>query len=220
MFSRSIEPIHSPPRLDHVLAAIGDLHEAVGVDRADVAGREPAVDERVAALALEVVRDDPRAAHHQLARRAAVARQLLALLADDLHVDAEHRPALLRLHRHALGGAESLVLGLERADRAERAHLGHSPGVQHLHVVALLERLHHRRRARRAADDRAAHGAESQIVRLDVGEQPLPDGRHAGRDGDALAFEQLVQATCRRATGRGRRAWRRPCRRCTAGPRR
>jgi hypothetical protein len=29
--------------LDHVLAAVGDLHEAVGVDGGDVAGGEPAV---------------------------------------------------------------------------------------------------------------------------------------------------------------------------------
>ena len=49
-------------------------------------------------------------------------------------------------------------------DRAERAHLGHAPGVQHLHVVALLEGAHHRRRAGRAADDRAAHRAELQVV--------------------------------------------------------
>jgi hypothetical protein len=180
-------------RLDHVLAAVGDLHEAVGVDRADVAGRKPAVDERIAAFALEVVRDDPRAAHHQLARGLAVARQLLAVVADDLHVDAEHGAALLGLHRHALFGAQSFVLGLERAGRAERAHLGHSPGVQHLHAVAFLEGLHHRGRACRAADDGAAHGAELQVVRLDVGEQALPDRRHAGRDRDVLAFEQVVQ---------------------------
>ena len=29
--------------LDHVLRAVGDLHVAVGVDRGDVAGGEPAV---------------------------------------------------------------------------------------------------------------------------------------------------------------------------------
>jgi hypothetical protein len=36
--------------LDHVLAAVGDLHEAVGVDGGHVAGREPAVLQHVAAF--------------------------------------------------------------------------------------------------------------------------------------------------------------------------
>src|SRR5437764_1430284 len=40
-------------RLDHVLGAVGDPERALGVDRADVAGREPAILERITALALE-----------------------------------------------------------------------------------------------------------------------------------------------------------------------
>ncbi len=40
----------------------------------------------------------------------AVPRQLLAVVVDDLHVDAEHRAALLGLHRDALLGAERQVL--------------------------------------------------------------------------------------------------------------
>ena len=42
----------------------------------------------------------------QVAGGLAVPRQLLAVLADDLHVDAEDRAALLGLHRHALVGAQ------------------------------------------------------------------------------------------------------------------
>jgi hypothetical protein len=38
-------------RLDDVLRAVGDLHEAVLVERRDVARGEPAVGERIAALA-------------------------------------------------------------------------------------------------------------------------------------------------------------------------
>jgi hypothetical protein len=53
--------------LDHVLAAVGDLHEAVGVDGGHVAGREPAVHQHVAALVLEVAGDDPRPLHQQVA---------------------------------------------------------------------------------------------------------------------------------------------------------
>ena len=74
-------------------------------------------------------------AHQQLAGRLAVPRQLLAVGADDLHVDAEHRAALLGLDREALLRVrQSRVPGLTACRRAERAHLGHAPGVQHLHV--------------------------------------------------------------------------------------
>ena len=38
----------------------------------------------------------------------AVPRQLLAVVADDLHVDAEDRAALLGLHRHALARRRAL----------------------------------------------------------------------------------------------------------------
>src|SRR5690606_20869106 len=56
--------------LDHVLAAVGDLHEAVSVDGGHVASGEPAlalrvVAQRVAALSLEVAGNDPGTAHQQ-----------------------------------------------------------------------------------------------------------------------------------------------------------
>ena len=44
---------------------------------------------------------------------------------------------------------------------------------------------------------------ELQVVGLDVGEQALPDRRHAGRDGHALALEQLVQRLAVERTGPG-----------------
>src|SRR6185436_35039 len=75
--------------LDHVLRAVGDLDIAVRVDGAHVPGREPAVFERIAALALEVALDHPGPAHLQVAEGLAIPRQLGAVLVDDAEVHAE-----------------------------------------------------------------------------------------------------------------------------------
>src|SRR5438874_7176047 len=84
-------------RLDDVLRAIGDLDVAVRVDGADIARREPAILQRVAAFALEVALDHPGPSHLQVAERFAVPGQLAAVLVDDAHVDAEEHTPLLRL---------------------------------------------------------------------------------------------------------------------------
>ena len=175
-------------------------------------GNQPST-QRIAALALEVAGDDPGPAHQQLARGLAVPGQLLAVVVDDLHVDAVHRAALLRLQRHALArrpGSQCLAFSVHSG--AQRAHLGHAPGVQHL-----------RRRSRPGSVRIIAggqaeppmtvrlHGAELQVVGFDVGQQALPDGRHAGRQGHASRLRTVRAATCRPAPGPGTPAWRRPC---------
>src|SRR3954469_11420141 len=101
-------------RLDHVLGAVGDLDVAVRIDGADIARREPAVLQRIAALGLEVAFDHPRAAHLQVAERLAVPRQVAAVLVDDAQVDTEERAPLLVLQLGALLRAPLAVLGLER----------------------------------------------------------------------------------------------------------
>src|SRR4051812_13040810 len=102
-------------RLDDVLRAVGDPQGAFGVDRADVAGREPAaVLQRIAALALEVALDHPRPAHLEVAESLSVPRQLLPVLIDDAHVDAVDAAALLVLPRVALVFGELQMLRLER----------------------------------------------------------------------------------------------------------
>src|SRR6185436_12272916 len=65
---------------------VGD-GDVLQVDGADVAGREPAVVQGIAALALEVAPDYPGTAHLEVAERLAVPRQLVAVLVDDAHVD-------------------------------------------------------------------------------------------------------------------------------------
>ncbi len=137
MFSRSIELIHSPP----------DLHETVRVDRGDVARGKPSVAQGTAARALEVFLEYPGPAHQQVAEGLAVARQFLALAVDYFHFDAVDRPALLAFHLVLFFAGQRFVLGLERAKAAERAHLGHSPGVLAVHAEAVAESIDHRRGA-------------------------------------------------------------------------
>ena len=96
-------------RLDDVLAAVGDVHVAIGIDRRDVAGREPRHArlvglQRIAAVGLVVLAHDPRSAHQQVAKGRAVPWQVAAVVADDLHVDAVEHAALLVLHLDALVG--------------------------------------------------------------------------------------------------------------------
>ena len=64
-------------RLDDVLGAVGDLHEAVGIDGGDVAGVEEAVlVEDLAAFVAEIALDDGEALHLEPAETFAVPRQL------------------------------------------------------------------------------------------------------------------------------------------------
>ena len=86
------------------------------------------------------------------------------------------------------------MLGFERADAAERAHLGHPPGVLALHAVIVAESIDHRRRAGRAAHHHRFQRAEFEIVLLHVGEQREPHGGNTRRVGDFLRLEELVQA--------------------------
>ncbi len=165
-FSRSIELIHSPPDLITSLerSVICMKPSASMVATSPVGNQSsPFSSARSGSppSPLKYSERDPGAAHQQVAERLAVPRQFLARVVHDLHVHAEDRAALLVLDRRTAASlASARWLDLKRADRAERAHLGHAPGVQHLHAVVFLEGSDHRRRAGRAADDGAAQGAE------------------------------------------------------------
>ncbi len=73
-FSISTEADPFAARLDHVLAAVDQMHVAVGVDGADVAGAQPAVGGELARVVRRrvVAARDPRPAHLHFARRLAV----------------------------------------------------------------------------------------------------------------------------------------------------
>src|SRR6185437_13003497 len=85
--------------LDDVLQPVGELDEAVRVDRAHVARAEPAVlVDRSRALALEIAGNHPVSPHLQFPDRNAVVRQVGPIAAGELEVDAEYLTALPDLH--------------------------------------------------------------------------------------------------------------------------
>ena len=178
--------------LDHVLAAVSDLHETVGVDGGHIPGGEPAIHQRRSPFSFEVLVNDPGATHQQVTKRAAIPRQFLAFAVDNFHVHAVHDSALLQTDLEAARIVQCKLLVLERASRAQRGHLCHAPGMQHLHAVGVLERGQHGGRAGRAADDGAVELAERQATGLHVTQQHLPHGGHTRRQTDVFALDQLV----------------------------
>ena len=182
--------------LDDVFAAVGDLHVAVRVDRRDIACMEPTVllDRGAARLGIiEIAADDPRAAHQQFAHRFAVMRLYTAGFVDDLHLDAENWPALLRLDRH-----------LRLLPR--RRCLAFSAAVVPTGLISVIPQacsisMPCRSNAsiidggtadppettRRKVEQRAPVGRE-------IGLEGEPHGRDAEADRHPLGFEQLVEA--------------------------
>src|SRR4051812_8968404 len=70
-------------RLDHVLGAVGDLHESVGRHAAHVTRAQPAIVELFGRGVAVVRAGDPRAPHLDLTDGLAVPRERGALVADD-----------------------------------------------------------------------------------------------------------------------------------------
>src|SRR5690606_30676355 len=109
-------------RFDDVLGAVGDLHIAIRIERADITRGEPAVlIQNIAALALEITARDPRAPHLDIAKGDAVARQLLAVIAGDFELDTEDHPPLLDADIGLFLVRQPFVLFQEIARGAERA---------------------------------------------------------------------------------------------------
>ena len=178
--------------LDHVLAAVGYLHVAIGVDGGHVARGEPTIDERVTALAFEISPHHPRSLDMQVAKGFAIPRQVIAFRVDNLHVYTKNGAPLLQADLHLIGFRQVLVFVFKRAQGAQRAHLCHAPGMQNFDTIVVVEGSNHGRRAGRAANHRALERCELQAGGLHVAQQHLPDGGHAGGVGDFFGFQQLV----------------------------
>ena len=96
---------------------------------------------------------DPRPPDLEFSDRLAVARSDVAGAVDDTRLDSESHPSGLR----AIGpGIVADGLAGRDRDRGEGARLGHSPCLDDLDAVELLEALHKRERHSRAAADDAA----------------------------------------------------------------
>ena len=150
-------------RLDDVLRAVGDPDEAALVDRRDVAGAQPAVVELLRRVDAEVARRHPRSADLELAVGLAVARQHLAVLADDARLDERQDPP----GGVAVAPAAVAVAVAPRRprERRQRPGLGHPPRLDDAHAVALLERLHQRQRDGGAAADDGPQRARGRRAR-------------------------------------------------------
>ena len=99
MFSTSIELIHSPPDLIRSLVRSTMIRNPSGVMRAtSPVPNQPSLSRaaRRPSRSCSSPRSRSAAAHEQLAGRLAVVRHALAVLADQLQLDAEHALALVR----------------------------------------------------------------------------------------------------------------------------
>ena len=81
--------------LDDVLRPVGDLHCTVGMDDGNIAGIEPiVVADAFAIIILEILVEHPGTAHEKLAGAFPISRQVVAVVINNLDLDAERRAAL------------------------------------------------------------------------------------------------------------------------------
>nr|GFD23080.1 hypothetical protein [Tanacetum cinerariifolium] len=172
-------------RLYHVLRAVGDVHEAVGVDGGHVASLKPAAGRELARLGrAKVVAGNERPAHQQVAKGDAVVRQRPAGFVHYLHIDAENAAALLDFEEELRIAGQVEVLAFERTHGAERRGFAHAPGVADFNTQFLIEGAQQRGRARRPAHYYLAQGRKAALSLPHKRQQPKPDGGHASRKRD------------------------------------
>ena len=158
---------------DDVLFAAGDLDEAVGVDLADVAGVQPAVDDRLAGrlLVLVVPLEDVGALDEDLA------------VVGDLHLAAGEGFAD-RADLEVVGGG----------DRRRGRGLGHPPALEHEHAGG-VEEAQDLGVDRGGAGDREAQIAAEEVAdfreHLLVGEGVLAGQQEAGLAAVAFGLAHL-----------------------------
>src|SRR5690606_35620144 len=162
-------------RLDDILGAGGNVHEAVLVDGRDVARLEPplVVQDRTA-LALVILAGDARAAYHEMSEGLAIAGQYAALVVHDAHFHEDGCVPLLELEVSPLLVGKIFHAALARPEAAQGAHLGHAPRMDYAHVVDFLELAQHGLRAGRTADEYALEVRQRLACLLQIIEQHQP----------------------------------------------
>ena len=190
-FSSSTELIHSPPDFTRSLVRSESRMLPCGsiAPTSPVRSQPSAVNESSRVLDPVVVGGDPRPAHLQLAGRLVVPGQL-GRACRARRSGRPPRPAAMpcRARTSAASSPLSPSYALKLpVDRAERAGLGHAPGVQDRHPELLLVRLGQRLRHRRAAaQDRPQR---RQVAAVELRQHAHPDRRHAGGHRDPLLLE-------------------------------
>src|SRR5262245_42309806 len=117
------------------------------IDGRDVAGvEETLLVQDLAAFPLEIRLGNRRPAHLETAHGIAVPRQAGAGIVGDLHCNDEGAVSLLLLNVEAGRTGKIAILRLKGASGSKRAHLGHTPRMDDLDPIGILESLRHRPR--------------------------------------------------------------------------
>src|SRR5262245_16243752 len=179
-------------RDDDVLLPVAQLDVPVGMQHGDVARVEPAAAERVlGGLGIgEVALHDVVPAHHDLAHRVGVGR-------DIAHLGIDHAELARDDVREALAGAEAgtrvgvagVPLGMPVAERVRPVRLGEAVDVRDLRAEALPLR-EERRRRRRAAGRDAERPRQASGGRVGMVREHDEDGRRTVEVRDALLRNQ------------------------------
>jgi hypothetical protein len=114
-------------------------------------------------------------------------------IVDHLHLDAENRAALFLLDRGLGRSVQAQMLGLQRRDRPDWAHLGHSPPLPYIDAMT-GESFDHGWRHRGTTRENSAKGRAARAGRGEVRLEAEPHGRHAKAQRDLLRLEELIKA--------------------------
>ena len=166
---------------DHVLLAVDDEEVAVLVDLAHVAGVQPAVADRLGGrvLALPVALHHVVAPDHDLADLAL--RDLVAVVVDDLHLDALDRSP----------DRAGLALAVGVVERGDRRGLREAVALEDLASERVLESAHQLDRHRRAARGAQLQGRGVELLVARVVQHRPVHRRDALEDVDLVALDDL-----------------------------
>jgi len=189
-----------PTRFDDVLQTVDQLDIPFLVDHGDIPGAEPAIDERVRALAPIVGVGDPGAAHQEFTHRLPVPRGFRAIEGQHFGFDERRGHPLLEqqfvpLFRRKVG---QLDVRLETEQ-----DLAHPPAVDHRHTER-LPAANQRFRCRAPTQDQPELRRErpSPRIVLDEVRRIVPNGRDAGHEGPLLVGEHVQEVSRLRVRAR------------------
>jgi hypothetical protein len=169
-------------RLDQILGPTREGQGSAVVDDRKIAGVEPAVLIQRRGFGAVVAAHHARPLDLQVTDDIALFRQKLSPRIRQHHVQTHGRTA---------GGQRRLA---GRRQCAHRREFGHAPAGLDADAEAILHPTDQALGRAGAAEDDPLQRRQRQVVRLDMIQQPDPDGRHASRDGDALVPDQAGQA--------------------------